>query len=398
MRKDVIFLCVSVFLLTLGTYVAGTTLTPYAESLGATNVFLGLIISSLYIVRLFTGVSIGKWADRKGSLKILTYSLSLYPFIAILYWIAFNSWTLLGARLLHGLASAMMLPIAMAYIGDASPLNKEAHYMGAYNMTIFIASGLGPQIATIVAANYGLKSVFIVLFLLAIVALFLILLQRNKIHNNIIISDKINKDFSIKTDFSWKNSRLIALSSINIAMAVVLSLMGFFFIKFSLSHKVDLISIGLLLALYNLVTGLVQIPLGKMLDCRNKYLFTLSAGIILSLLLLIIPMFKSFYLMILLIIILGILSAIVISASSALSISLGRSIGMNSTMGFLGTATSVGMILGCIFLSIMPGIFGDGSIFYISGIIFLSGVIIFAFLWINPINKLLNEGSNDISL
>lgn len=380
LRKDVVLLCISVFLLVLGAYVAGTILTPYAESLGATSIFVALITSGLYLVRLFIGVPIGKLADRKGSLAILTYSLILYPFIAIFYWMAFNPWTLLGARLLHGLASAMMLPMAMAYIGKVSPINQEGYYMGFYNTIILIASGIGPQIATIITAYYGLKSTFLVLFILALIALLLAFFLRSKTHIN-SIPTRITEEILLKSNNLWKNVDLIALSVINIAMAIILSLMGFFFIKFPLSRGFNIISVGSILALYNLLTGLLQIPLGKIFDHWNKYQFTIFAGILLSLLLLIFPLCNSLLMMILFISILGFLSAIVLAASSALSTILGRSIGMNSAMGFLGTASSVGMVLGCIVLSIIPSKFGIDSIFYLSGGIFITCVLIFAVLW-----------------
>jgi DHA1 family multidrug resistance protein-like MFS transporter len=378
LRKDVIFLGIAVFLLVLGTYVAGTILAPYAESLGATSIWVALITSGLYIVRLFTGVPIGKLADRKGSLAILNYSLILYLFIAIAYWMAFNPWTLLGARLLHGLASAMMLPMAMAYIGGASPVNQEGYYMGFYNMIVLIASGIGPQIATVITAYRGLKSTFVVLFILALIALLLLWLLRNSTHHDIMPAGITEK---AKADWVWKSPGLIALSSVNIAMAIILSLMGFFFIKFPLSRGINIVSVGSLLALYNLLTGLAQIPFGKLFDRWNKSLFIILAGISVSLLLFAFPLCNSLWMMFLLIAILGFLSAVVLAASSALSAVVGRTIGMNSTMGFLGTASSVGMVLGCTVLSIIPSRFGIDFIFYISGGIVIIGVLIFVLLW-----------------
>lgn len=379
MRKDVILLCISVFLLVLGTYVAGTILTPYAESLRASSIFVALITGGLYMMRLFIGVPIGKLADRKGSLTVLTYSLILYPLIAISYWVAFNSWTLLGARLLHGIASAMMLPIAMAYIGKASPVNQEGYYMGFYNTVILIASGLGPQMATVITSFYGLKSTFIVLFILAFIALVLILFLRNYTPENSIPQNFENTPDEPKN--LWNNMNLLALGSINIAISVVLSLMGFFFIKFPLSRGINIISVGSMLAIYNLLTGLIQIPLGKVLDRWNKYQFTVISGVLVSVMLLLFPLCNSLPVMILFVALLGFLSAVVLASSSAMSTILGRSIGMNSTMGFLGTASSLGMVLGCFVLSIFPDKFGIDSIFYLSGGIFILCVFLFAVLW-----------------
>lgn len=380
LRRDLVLFCASVFLLVLGTYIAGTILTPYAESLGATSLWLALITSGLYIVRLFIGVPIGNMADRKGTITVLTYSLILYPFIAVAYWLAFNPVTLLGARLLHGLASAMMLPMAMAYIGEASPINQEGYYMGIYNTMILMASGVGPQIATLITSHYGLRATFLALFVLALIALMLVFVLRNNFRRA-SLQVKSNEIPIENRKHLWENNRLMALSAVNIAMAVVLSLMGFFFIKFPLSKGINVIWIGTLIALYNIVTGLIQIPLGKVIDRWDKYGFIIVSGVLLSLLLISFPLCNRLWIMILFILILGLLSAIVLAASSALSTILGRSIGMNATMGFLGTASSSGMVLGCFLLSIAPGHWGQDLVFFISGAFFIAGIVVFAVLW-----------------
>jgi MFS transporter, DHA1 family, multidrug resistance protein len=74
-RKEITLLLSSVLILVYGTYIAGTILTPYAKSLGATGIAIGIISGALYIVRLFVGTSIGRLADKKGALTVLKYSL-----------------------------------------------------------------------------------------------------------------------------------------------------------------------------------------------------------------------------------------------------------------------------------------------------------------------------------
>jgi MFS family permease len=130
------------------------------------------------------------------------------------------------------------------------------------------------------------------------------LFLRNNAHNDSIPTriahTQAHQEILVKSNHLWKNANLIALSSINVAMAIILSLMGFFFIKFPLSRGINIVSVGALLALYNLLTGLVQIPLGKMFDRWNKYQFTIFARIlVLLLLLLLFPLCNSLWMMIL---------------------------------------------------------------------------------------------------
>lgn len=120
------------------------------------------------------GAPIGRLADRKGVVAILHLSLALYPFIAVAYWLARDVYTLIAARLLHGVASAMLLPMAMAYIGQLSPPGEEGRYMGVYNTVYFLGNGLGPMASTVVASLFrGYRPSFVVMLILSIMALWL---------------------------------------------------------------------------------------------------------------------------------------------------------------------------------------------------------------------------------
>ncbi len=88
----------------------------------------------------------------------------IYPFIAAAYYTSHNISQLIGTRLLHGIASAMMLPMAKAYIGEVSKQGKEGRYMGIYNTIILFASGLGPLTATAVSYRFGYRTAFATLF------------------------------------------------------------------------------------------------------------------------------------------------------------------------------------------------------------------------------------------
>ncbi len=382
MRKEITLILTSVFILVYGTYIAGTILTPFAESLGAPGITIGFISGALYIVRLLTGTWIGKLSDKRGVLNVLKYSLVLYPFVAFSYWAAWNIPALIGARLLHGLASAMMLPMAMAYIGEVTPQGKEGHYMGIYNTIILIASGLGPQTATLLAARYSTRTGFLFLFILAFISLIIILMvQRNRAGNQ-ISSTLIERSTKYRNSSRLiKNPSLLALASINIALAVISSMIGFFFILYPPTKGIDLIFTGSIIAIYNIVCGVVQIPLGQFTDKFNKRRMIIIAGMLTTAILILFPFVGLLWTMCLAMLALAIASAVLLSASSALSAIIGHNMGMGITMGFLGTSTSIGMILGSILLGLMPDNFGIDSIFYLAGGLVLVCTTIFSILW-----------------
>ena len=382
MKKDNILLLIAVFLLIFGTYITGAILTPYAKSLGASGISIGLISAALYIVRLFVGTPIGKLADKKGILSVLKYSIIMYPFTALIYCFAVTIPVLIFARFTHGLASAMMLPMVMAYIGQISPLGKEGFYMGIYNTANLIASGIGPQTATILASAYSKKSCFVVSLALSVISfLIVIALHKSKTLNS--ENKNSNSNTKISSIKLLTNHRLLALSSINIASAFIITLISFFFILFTPQKSISLVFTGFLISIYNVVGGFAQIPMEKFSDKFNKCNLVLFSGIIVSLLLILFPYINNLSLMILLMLLLAVVSAAFVSASSALSTILGRTVGMGSTMGFLGTANSVGMVLASVFLSVASDLFGLNSLFYLSSAVILICTLLFAFFWKN---------------
>ena len=66
MRKEFFLVCSSLFLLIFGTYVSGSILVPYARSMGGTALDVGIVYSSMFVVRLVLGAPIGRLADRRG--------------------------------------------------------------------------------------------------------------------------------------------------------------------------------------------------------------------------------------------------------------------------------------------------------------------------------------------
>ncbi len=387
MSKALIFVLTAVFLLVLGTFISATILTPYAMTMGATWLQIGILSGSMYTVRLFIGTPTGRLADRKGSLVVLKYSLLLYPFIAIAYWFSFNIYSLIGARLLHGIASAMMLPMAMAYIGQASPEGMEGRYMSTYNLCVMLASGIGPFISTVVAGLFNHRATFIILFVLAVIALLILLYSQKEqrtMYESYNTVDIVKKERFNAINL-FKNAGLMALSFANIALSVVASLVGFFLILFLEYKGLSFIFTGSILAIYNIISGIVQIPIGRIIDKYSKFVITLLSGFGTAVALLFFTFSSNIFIIGVAIILLAFGTAALSSATSALSIIVGREIGMGSTMGFLSTANSIGMIFGCISLSLMPTMkFKYEAFFYFSCFIVIVSTCLFAILWSRP--------------
>lgn len=387
MKKEFIAVCTALFLLVFGMNLSGALLVPYTIELGGTGATVGIVFSCMYAVRLVFGTPIGRLSQKKGAKRILTYSLALSPVIAVAYWVSWNMPSLLFARLLHGVSSAMLLPMGMAYIGEVSPEGQEGRYMAVYNAIIFAAGAFGPLAGGLIYDQYGIRAAFMVLFGLAVTAcLMMSTLAGGWKRSGEQVTDRNDPAHAAENKpvgFAqfWRNKQLLALCGLNISMAVMLALFGASFTQLALSRNMGMGEIGLLVAIMNIVIGITQIPLGRMVDRYNKISFILVSGLAVALLAACLPFAGGVRAIVLLIIPAGIFVSLNLSASAALSAIVGREMGMSNTMGILGTATSAGTIAGYLALGFVADLLGINTAFYLSAAVFILGLAGFLLLW-----------------
>lgn len=383
MKKEFTLVCTSLFLLVTGTYISGTLLVPYATALGGTSFSVGVIYATMYIVRLIFGGPIGHLSQKKGAKAILKFSLMLYPFIAMTYVVSWNIPSLLFARLLHGFASAMLLPMAMAYIAEVSPAGQEGRYMGIYNTILFAASAIGPVVGGAIYDRYGMRQAFYTLLLFALAALVIILIvvRTDKAQGHIYTEAKTVGQPSGLGLGILRIRGMVGLCAMNIAQAVLFALLGATFTQLAISIGLKMGMIGLLIALNNVVIGAVQIPFGKLVDRYDKLNITIASGIGATLLMLLLPFVQGVWGLALLLAVLGLFVALNLSSVTALSAVLGKESGIGVMMGFLGSANSLGTIIGYLALGSITDKLGIRSAFYLTGALLLLALLLFGIQW-----------------
>ncbi|MCD6420617.1 MAG: MFS transporter, partial [Synergistetes bacterium] len=143
----------------------------YAKSLGVTGIWLGIVFSAFSISRTIFMPIIGRISDKGGKKIFLLSGLLMYSIVSILYTFATGILSLTAIRFIHGISSAMVIPIAMAYIGEIAPKGKEGSYMGVFSMSFFLGMGAGPFIGGTLSDAFGIKYAFYAMGTLTAIAL-----------------------------------------------------------------------------------------------------------------------------------------------------------------------------------------------------------------------------------
>lgn len=371
-------LFVSVFAAMLGLGIVAPLMPSYAESLGATGIWLGIIFAGFPLSRGIFMPIIGRISDRRGKRRFILAGLFVYTIISLAYIKADSVYILTLIRMIHGFASAMVIPIAMAYIGEISPKGREGSYMGSFSVSLFLGMGFGPFTGGFLKDTFGIVSAFCAMSILSAVSFVVCLLFLPEL--NIKKTDKSSFKVVIKNDIL---KALMVFRGINsLGIAAVMSFLPLFASEIRLTSS----QIGAILTINVLLNALLQRPFGIIADRYNKFAMIIAGSMIAAASLFLIPFAKNFVELLMIASMMGFGGALSIPASAAMAVTVGRELGQGSVMGAFNTAMSVGMITAPLISGVIMDTFGLREAFYVTGIISFAGAFIF-YLMINGVQK-----------
>jgi len=316
---------------------------------------------------------VGKLSDKRGRKGFITSGLLLYSLISLLYTLAGKVYHLTAVRLVHGLASAMVVPVAMAYIGEVAEKGKEGSAMGAFNLALLLGTGSGPFLGGLLNDSFGIASVFYAMAGLAAIAFLITVLFLPDIR----YSGRAKADHSVSFRETIKNNVMKGLLLYNAISAVGRGgIMAFLPI---LASKIDINSsqVGVIISFHIFLIALLQSPSGRLADRYNKLFLVLIGSTVAGLALLLTPIARNFWQLFFISSIMGLGGATGMPSVAAITVEVGKKLGMGVSMGLFNTATSVGMIAAPLISGMVMDAMGIKSVFFIAGVISFFGTLVF---------------------
>ncbi|KPL02510.1 MAG: hypothetical protein AMJ90_05660 [candidate division Zixibacteria bacterium SM23_73_2] len=367
-------LFLSIFAASLGIGMVSPLMPIYSQSLGATGIWLGAIFSGFSLARIIFMPLFGRLSDKRGRKIFITLGLLFYSLLSLGYILAQNMPQLIAVRFLHGAASAMVVPIAMAYIGEMSPPGKEGKYLGTFNIALFFGFGMGPLLGGVVTDKFSQTASFMSMGGLSLLSFLSVLLFLPKVKEFKIRSS--NRSFSFK--ILLKDRILQGLVLFRAFYAFGRGLVVTYLPIFAIAHRINLTQIGILISSTILLNSILQYPFGRIADRYDKKRLLLLGSGISALMLFLIPLTDTFLKLFLVALALGIGGGICMPAGTAMAAIVGkRKSGMGSTMGIYSMAMSAGLIFGPLTGGIIQGFWGVNLVFILGGLISIFGIISF---------------------
>ncbi len=373
-KKTIPFLLLAIFSTMLGLGIIAPIMPLYADKLGATGLWIGMVFGAFSISRALFIPVIGKLSDRKGRKIFLCTGLFMYALISLAYILTENITELIVIRLIHGAVSGMIIPVTRAWIGDIIPMGSEGKWMGYFNATFFIGIGVGPLMGGVVVDHFGMDAAFVSmagLNFLAFLPVFFLVPGVSKMktaaHSQPSYREMIKSGMFKGLFF---NRTMLELS--------LTAFFAFLPLYAAINLGLSPTQIGMLMATNLLLLSLLQLFSGKIADRFNRRAMIIVGNLINFTPLVMIPFTNSFLQLFGLIVFRSFGSVISLPASSALSIREGRKFGMGSTIGALSIASSIGMGVGPVLSGAIADFFNLQSVFYFSAAMGLAGTVLFA--------------------
>lgn len=373
-----ITLFLAVFVTVMGVGIVAPLLPVYAHELGAGAFQIGLIFGAFSLTRTIFVPYFGKLSDIKGKKPLLTLGMFLYFLVSLLYLVSSNVHALILIRLGQGFASAMIFPVAQAYVGTITPKNKEGFIMGLFNISLYGGLSFGPIVGGVVKDLLNIQFSFLTMgaFTLLGFALCLLLLPSEK-------GDEGRQASRPKRPIRYLHLiKEPAVFSLFIFRLCFTTGIGFIwaFLPLLASTRLHLSSssIGFVIMISVLVSGVFQVPMGFLADRFSKKLLIGLGGILGALSLILVQIASTFGELFLASGLFGLAGGIAFPALMALGVIEGRRAeAMGSIMGLLAMAHSLGMLIGPLLAGVIIDLFSFNMVFIMGTLILLTGSFIF---------------------
>jgi MFS family permease len=351
----------------------------YARHEGASGLYIGLIFGAFSLSRTILLPLFGRLSDRKGRRPFILVGLVSYALVSVAFIFFTKVPHLIVIRFFQGIASAMIMPVIQAYVGDITPAGREGFVMGLFNMSLFFGLSLGPVAGGIINDHFSLQAAFFAMGLLALIGAGLSYWMlpstkdeaafrkgRPPLEWRAIVTDRV-----ILGLFSF---RLVYTASIGV-------IWGFVPVLADTSLALSSSQIGVLVMMGVLVSGVIQTPMGYLADRLSRKAMVMLGGGLAGFAVLSFQWAHSYPEMLAVSVAFGLGGGIAMPALMAVAVLKGHQTeSMGTVMAVLTVAHSLGMLIGALLAGMMMDWFDLRQAFTMGFWFLLAGLGAFYFL------------------
>ncbi len=349
------------------------TLPLFATSLGVSKVTLGFIASASTVVGILVSIPAGVLSDIIGRRKVILVAGFVFATAPFLYLLVHQPWQLAAVRVYHGLATAILGPVAMAAVADTFDKGRGER-MGWYSSATMVGRFVAPLAGGALITGFGNNFYWVYVacgvsgVLALLMAIRLPLSSKTTTSLRQALSGR-GRQTGREVVTILRNSRILLTSSVEAVQYFSFGYLETFLPVFlNQQEKFSAVTIGLLFTIQIVAATFTKPIMGRLSD-RYGRIRMIVAGLFLSgLVIVFMPWVGSSYVLLALLIgVYGLGLATTTASTAAYVADSVRGTGHGTALGVLSSVMDVGQSTGPMLGGVLIGALSYNPTFAIIG-------------------------------
>lgn len=319
----------------------------FVAGMGGSPEIIGIISAISPLAGILFSFPIGFMSDRMGRRKILIISGSIFLLAPLMYVFVSNALVLIPIRFFHGLATALLGPVASAAIAEVYDNNK-GEKLGIYSSATLIGRTIAPIVGGAIISYWmykgGLlpyKLVYITAFAVSI-PVFIFCFFIKDAEQKQEITKSTCEEFINSVRYFFGERRLVSTALVDMATYFAFGVFETYLPIYLTNKRYSAGLIGLIFSIQILSIALTKPLFGKIADRIDKR-FQIAIGLmVLGSAVLLIPFFTDEILIIVISLIFGLGMSFSTVATSAYTGEIANKTKLGAAMGALSTVMDIG--------------------------------------------------------
>ncbi len=382
-RKMIYSLSLIGFFAIFSTTISKSPVLPlYVHALGGSAMIVGLISAFSPLAGILFSFPIGLLSDKIGRKKLLLVSGTIFLVAPLLYFFINDPLWLIPVRFLHGIATAILGPVAVAMIvGEYTQSKGEK--LGFYSSATLVGRALAPLIGGFIISYFAnplipimnYKYVYLAAFMLAIPVFILVLLLKDGARVALPVH---GRDFYLDLKYFIGNKKLFSTAFVEMAIYFAYGAFETFLPLYLTRLHISARAIGLIFSVQILSIALSQPLFGKLADRVDKRKLILIGAAVLGLSIGLIGLFQSVAVAVVFGVLFGLGLSFSTIATSSYTAEITRQDKLGSSLGALSAIMDIGQTVGPFITGIVIAYSSFAAGFVVSLILMaLAGVVFY---------------------
>lgn len=365
-KRSIFILSLAVFATMVGNSMVVPFLPLYVHQFGVSEFGAGLLFSVHAATRIVVLPFVGRLSDKWERKAFLLIGVLCYTLASLAYLPAGQLLAFVMVMVIHGAATAVVHPVAMAYVGELAPKGQEGLYSGYINSALLGGIAGGPMLGGAIKDYLGMQANFLAMAALSTAALLLLWFLLPKAHGE-------QRKGASPSSAIWQALACPPIAGVagfrfGYALANALT---WVFLPLLATHLLPLstTAVGFLISANVLVSTLLQGPSGRLADRMSKATLVAIGGLGSAVALMTFPLATGFWHLLLCNVVVGMSYGLAFPSHVAIAIENAGPYGMGTVMSMLLTAHGLGMMLGPIIFGSLASHGSLGAAFWGGGVI-----------------------------